>query len=65
MSTDEAPVACPYCLAAKNPQAPVCPSCNRDTLAPASLLQERDELLRHRDAMRAEIDAKLKRLSAR
>ena len=63
MSADTALVACPYCLAQKHPDAPVCPACNRDTMAPAALIQERDELLRHRDALRAEIDMKSKRLS--
>lgn len=63
MSDNAALVACPYCLAQKHPDAPVCPVCNRDTMAPAALIQERDELLRHRDALRAEIDMKSKRLS--
>lgn len=63
MSGSAALVACPYCLAQKHPDAPVCPVCNRDTMAPAALIQERDELLRHRDALRAEIDTKSKRLS--
>ena len=30
---------CPFCFSEKEPEAPVCQTCNRDTEIPASLLK--------------------------
>jgi hypothetical protein len=49
---------CPFCFAEKDAEAPVCPSCNRDTEVPASLRKEHDDLLRMRDRLIAELAEK-------
>lgn len=54
---------CPFCLAEKEAEAPVCPTCNRDTEIPASLRKEHDDLVRMRDQLRKELAAKEARLS--
>jgi hypothetical protein len=46
---------CPFCLQENAPGALVCASCSRDIAVPASLLRERDELARKRDAVREEL----------
>ncbi len=66
MSETQAPAAlgtCPYCLAEKKAEAPICPVCNRDVLPPRFLLDERDELRNHRDALLSAIEAKSRRLT--
>ena len=54
---------CPFCFAEKEAEAPVCPTCNRDTEIPASLRKEHDDLVRMRDQLRDELAAKEARLS--
>lgn len=51
---------CPFCLQENVSAALVCASCSRDIAVPVSLLNERDELARKRDAVREEL-AKAKR----
>jgi len=47
--------SCPFCTRDNHPDATVCGSCGRDIAIPASLLEERDELIRKRDHVRAEL----------
>jgi hypothetical protein len=54
---------CPFCFSEKAAEAPVCPTCNRDTEVPASLRKEHDDLLRMRDALREELAQKQARLA--
>jgi hypothetical protein len=49
------PIACPFCLQENAAAALVCAVCSRDIAVPASLLAERDELFRKRDAAREEL----------
>jgi hypothetical protein len=49
------PIACPFCLQENAAAALVCAACSRDIAVPASLLAERDELRRKRDAAREEL----------
>jgi hypothetical protein len=46
---------CPYCLSENAPDALVCSTCSRDVAVPATLIAERDELLRKRDSIRDEL----------
>ena len=46
---------CPYCQAETADSALVCASCSRDIAVPATLLAERDDLLRKRDELRDEL----------
>jgi hypothetical protein len=46
---------CPFCATEVPVDALVCGSCGRDITVPASLLAERDDLLRKRDAAREEL----------
>lgn len=46
---------CPFCRQENAPAALVCASCSRDIAVPVSLLNERDELARTRDAVREEL----------
>jgi len=48
-------VTCLYCLAGHEKGALVCASCGRDIAAPATLVAERDELLRKREQLRDEL----------
>jgi len=49
------PETCPFCLQQNTPGALVCASCSRDIGVPVSLLNERDELQRKRNAVRQEL----------
>jgi hypothetical protein len=49
------PTPCPFCLQENADAALVCAACARDIAVPASLLAERDELCRKRDAAREEL----------
>jgi hypothetical protein len=49
------PTSCPFCLQQNAAAALVCASCSRDIAVPASLLAERDDLCRKRDAAREEL----------
>jgi hypothetical protein len=49
------PIACPFCQQENAAAALVCAACSRDIAVPASLLAERDELCRKRDAAREEL----------
>lgn len=46
---------CPYCQAETADSALVCPSCARDIAVPATLIAERDDLVRNRDQLRDEL----------
>lgn len=46
---------CPYCRAENAQDSLVCASCSRDIAIPATLIAERDELLRKRDFLRDEL----------
>jgi hypothetical protein len=46
---------CPYCQAENADRALVCASCSRDIAVPATLIAERDDLLRKRDQLRDEL----------
>lgn len=46
---------CPYCQAENADSALVCASCARDVAVPATLIAERDDLLRKRDHLRDEL----------
>jgi len=46
---------CPYCQAGNAEGALVCASCSRDIAVPATLIAERDDLLRKRDQLRDEL----------
>lgn len=56
---------CPFCFSEKEDEAPVCPTCNRDTDIPATLRKEREDLVRMRDRLREELAEKEARLYAR
>ena len=49
------PTPCPFCRQENAAGALVCAACARDIAVPASLLAERDELCRKRDAAREEL----------
>jgi hypothetical protein len=49
------PTPCPFCLQENADAALVCAACSRDIAVPASLLAERDDLCRKRDAAREEL----------
>ena len=55
---------CPFCFAEKEPEAPVCQTCSRDTEIPASLLKEHQDLLAIREQLKAELSEKAKRLAS-
>ena len=46
---------CPYCLSENASNALVCSICSRDIAVPATLIAERDDLLRKRDLIRDEL----------
>jgi hypothetical protein len=48
-------MSCPFCLTENAANALVCASCARDIAVPASLMAERDELVRKRDSVRGEL----------
>ena len=48
-------MTCPYCKAGTGEGALVCPSCGRDIAVPATLIAERDDLLRKRQELRDEL----------
>jgi hypothetical protein len=48
-------VKCPYCQSENLEGALICASCGRDVAVPATLIAERDDLLRKRDALRADL----------
>jgi hypothetical protein len=48
-------MACPYCLSQTSDDALVCLACSRDIAVPASLIAERDDLLRKRDVIRDQL----------
>jgi hypothetical protein len=52
-------------LSDKEAEAPVCPTCNRETEIPASLRKEHEDLIRMRDRLRDELAEKEARLHAR
>ena len=46
---------CPYCLSENTSNTLVCSTCSRDIAVPATLIAERDDLLRKRDFIRDEL----------
>ena len=46
---------CPYCASEIEPSVLVCSSCSRDVGVPASLIAERDDLVRKIDGARDEL----------
>jgi DNA-directed RNA polymerase subunit RPC12/RpoP len=48
-------VRCPYCQSENAGDALVCASCGRDIAVPATLIAERDDLLRKREELRDEL----------
>jgi hypothetical protein len=46
---------CPFCLQENASAAFVCATCARDIAVPVSLIDERDDLFRKRDAAREEL----------
>ncbi|MBR0970996.1 hypothetical protein JQ572_10435 [Bradyrhizobium japonicum] len=46
---------CPYCQSVNADGVLVCTSCSRDIAVPATLIAERDDLLRKRDELRDEL----------
>jgi hypothetical protein len=48
-------MACPYCFSENVKGALVCATCSRDIAVPATLLAERDGLLRKRELLREEL----------
>ncbi|MDD1535332.1 hypothetical protein C7U89_19910 [Bradyrhizobium sp. WBOS4] len=48
-------MSCPYCCAETAEGALVCGDCGRDIAVPASLVAERDDLLRKREQLRDEL----------
>jgi hypothetical protein len=48
-------MSCPYCQSETRESALVCATCTRDIAVPSTLIAERDELLRKRQALRDEL----------
>jgi hypothetical protein len=46
---------CPYCRSQNEEETLVCLACSRDIAVPPTLIAERDQLLRKRDALRDEL----------
>jgi hypothetical protein len=46
---------CPFCVQENASAALVCAACSRDIAVPVSLIKERDDLVRKRDAVREEL----------
>ena len=46
---------CPFCQKQNAPEGLVCGFCSRDIAVPLSLMAERDDLARKRDAIREEL----------
>ncbi len=46
---------CPFCMQENAEGALVCASCGRDIAVPASLIDERDDLARKREAVRQQL----------
>jgi hypothetical protein len=55
---------CPFCAQENASAALVCATCSRDIAVPASLIDERDELVRKRDAAREELSRAKRELEA-
>jgi hypothetical protein len=48
-------IVCPFCVQENASAAVVCATCSRDIAVPVSLIAEREELFRKRDAAREEL----------
>jgi hypothetical protein len=48
-------ISCPFCRSTNPDSTLVCINCARDIAIPATLLAERDDLLRKRDALQEEL----------
>jgi len=48
-------MSCTYCRSETEKDALVCATCSRDIAVPATLVAERDQLLRKRQALRDEL----------
>jgi len=49
------PITCPFCAQENALAALVCASCSRDIAVPVSLIDERNDLVRKRDAVREDL----------
>jgi hypothetical protein len=56
---------CPFCFSEKAAEAPVCPTCHRDTEIPAALRKEHADLMRMRDRLQKELAEKEAKLRSR
>ncbi|MEH2513490.1 hypothetical protein V1291_004844 [Nitrobacteraceae bacterium AZCC 1564] len=54
---------CPYCLKENADEVLVCVTCSRDIAVPATLIAERDDLLKKRDAAREELQRAMAELA--
>ena len=54
---------CPYCLKENADEVLVCVTCSRDIAVPVSLIAERDDLLKKRDAAREELQRAMAELA--
>jgi hypothetical protein len=55
---------CPFCAEENASAAIVCATCSRDIAVPASLIDERNQLVRKRDAAREELSKAKRELEA-
>jgi hypothetical protein len=55
---------CPFCAEENASAALVCATCSRDIAVPASLIDERNQLVRKRDAAREELSKAKRELEA-
>jgi hypothetical protein len=58
------PMICPFCAEENASAALVCATCSRDIAVPASLIDERNQLVRKRDAAREELSKAKRELEA-
>jgi hypothetical protein len=58
------PMICPFCAEENASAAIVCATCSRDIAVPASLIDERNQLVRKRDAAREELSKAKRELEA-
>jgi hypothetical protein len=58
------PMICPFCAQENASAALVCATCSRDIAVPASLIDERNQLVRKRDAAREELSKAKRELEA-
>jgi hypothetical protein len=57
-------MSCPYCRSEHPDNALVCGVCSRDIAIPATLIAERDDLLRKRDLVRDQLRSARQQIEA-